>query len=375
MTRTQACQIQDFLFSAAGRTTSVVTSAGTTSLTYDYESRLTSVTGPGITASYTYNGLDTRVGKTENGSTQVYKRDGVYVTDDVLSDSSAFYTPGVSERRAGTTSYLHGGLKNQTRQTNSSQTTTATRTYDAFGNVTSSSGTWNGLFGNAGAFGYQEDATGLKLLGHRYYDSSLGRFITRDPAKDGRNWYAYCGNDPLNWVDPSGFRLWVVVAIEPGGFQGSGSHAMVGVWDDVTGQIEWWGFYGDGYVQDEKNAPSKKAKIFMKEITKEKAKEVRDKAKQEKKKGKQGYKLRGKNCADFVFDFLQSLGLIDDDGDSGSNATSGYGFSPKDFAGLLEKQGWRPAPSTGKTIPRSNGGNGGSTGGSSGGSSGGGGGN
>jgi RHS repeat-associated protein len=176
-------------------------------LTYDYESRLTSVSGPGITASYTYNGLNTRVGKTENGNTQVYKRDGVGVTDAVLSDSSAFYTPGVSEKRAGTTSYLHGGLKNQTRQTNSSQTTTATRTYDAFGNVTSSSGTWNGPFGNAGSFGYQEDATGLKLLGHRYYDSSLGRFITRDPIKDGRNWYAYCGNDPVNGVDPSGLSI------------------------------------------------------------------------------------------------------------------------------------------------------------------------
>jgi RHS repeat-associated protein len=117
----------------------------------------------------------------------------------------------VSEKRAGTTSYLHGGLKNQSRQTNSSQTTTATRTYDAFGNVTSSSGTWNGPFGNAGAFGYQEDATGLKLLGHRYYDSSLGRFITRDPIKDGRNWYAYCGNDPVKGVDPRGLDLIVIV--------------------------------------------------------------------------------------------------------------------------------------------------------------------
>jgi RHS repeat-associated protein len=198
--------IKTFGYDAAGRTTSVVTPSGTTSLTYDYESRLTSVTGPGITASYTYNGLDTRVGKTENGASQDYKRDGVDVTDAVLSDSSAFYTPGISEKRAGVTSYLHGGLKNQTRQTNSSQTTTATRTYDAFGNVTSSSGTWNGPFGNGGAFGYQEDATGLKLLGHRYYDSSIGRFLTRDPIKDGRNWYAYCGGDPVNGADPEG--LW-----------------------------------------------------------------------------------------------------------------------------------------------------------------------
>ena len=55
-----------------------------------------------------------------------------------------------------------------------------------------------------GGFGYQEDATGLRLLGHRYYDSSTGRFLTRDPMRDGRNWYSYCGNDPLNARDPNG---------------------------------------------------------------------------------------------------------------------------------------------------------------------------
>ena len=46
--------------------------------------------------------------------------------------------------------------------------------------------------------------SGLKLLGHRYYDSRTGRFISQDPAGDGDNWYAYCGNDPMNGVDPSG---------------------------------------------------------------------------------------------------------------------------------------------------------------------------
>jgi hypothetical protein len=46
----------------------------------------------------------------------------------------------------------------------------------------------------------------LQLLGHRYYDSSTGRFLTRDPIKDGRNWYTYCDNDPVNGTDPSGLR-------------------------------------------------------------------------------------------------------------------------------------------------------------------------
>jgi len=89
----------------------------------------------------------------------------------------------------------------------------ATQQYDAFGNFASSTGTWQGQFGYGGGFGYQQDATGLKLLGHRYYDSSTGRFLTRDPIKDGRNWYSYVGNDPIKWSDPSGLILPAIAAV------------------------------------------------------------------------------------------------------------------------------------------------------------------
>ncbi|MCX6382231.1 MAG: RHS repeat-associated core domain-containing protein, partial [Armatimonadetes bacterium] len=60
-------------------------------------------------------------------------------------------------------------------------------------------------FGYSGGEQYQSDAqSGLMLLGNRYYDSSVGRFISRDPAKSGSNWFAYCGNNPLNRSDPNG---------------------------------------------------------------------------------------------------------------------------------------------------------------------------
>jgi len=70
----------------------------------------------------------------------------------------------------------------------------------------SASGTWTGPFGYAGNFGSQQDASGLKLLGHRYYDPSTGRFLTRDPIKDGRNWYAYGAGEaaPTTSADPTG---------------------------------------------------------------------------------------------------------------------------------------------------------------------------
>lgn len=52
--------------------------------------------------------------------------------------------------------------------------------------------------------GYRYDeATGLYYLMARYYDASVGRFLTRDTVQD-NNLYAYSGNNPMNFTDPSG---------------------------------------------------------------------------------------------------------------------------------------------------------------------------
>ena len=163
-------------------------------------------------------GLDTRVSKTDSTGTKTFKRAGVGVTAAVLSDGAASYTPGISEKRGGASTFFSGGIKNTDTQTDASQAVTASRLYDAFGNVIASTGTWKSPFGNAGKFGYQEDPdTGLKLLGHRYYDSSTGRFLIRDPAKAGRNWYGYCGNSPVGRMDATGYE-WhdpVQVIVDP----------------------------------------------------------------------------------------------------------------------------------------------------------------
>ena len=36
----------------------------------------------------------------------------------------------------------------------------------------------------------------------------MGRFISADQAKQGMNWYEYCGANPVRYVDPTGLSWW-----------------------------------------------------------------------------------------------------------------------------------------------------------------------
>lgn len=88
-------------------------------------------------------------------------------------------------------------------------------TYDAWGNskITYHSGSLNSSVNN-NPFryrGYYYDADfGLYYLQTRYYDSNTGRFINADGYVStgqgilGNNMFAYCNNNPVMFVDPTG---------------------------------------------------------------------------------------------------------------------------------------------------------------------------
>ena len=92
--------------------------------------------------------------------------------------------------------------------------------YDAWGNhkVVNSSGaeiTDPDHIGNLNPFRYRgyyyDRETGLYFLQTRYYDPEIGRFLNRDSVAyadpetiNGLNLYAYCLNNPIEYVDPTG---------------------------------------------------------------------------------------------------------------------------------------------------------------------------
>ncbi|CAN5476213.1 hypothetical protein BH11ARM2_BH11ARM2_24520 [soil metagenome] len=196
-----ATTVRSYTYDYAGQPAAMTDATGTTSIVWDDDARMTSLTPPSSSAlTNAYNAFGTRVSA---GSSSLV-RDGAGVTAPVLRDAGASYTPGIMERRGSTDRFLTSDLRSVDSLTNSTGSGSGKRTYDAFGRIDTSSGTWSGPSGFGGKYGYQEDANGLKLLGNRWYDAEVGRFLTRDPAKQGRNWYTYCNNDPVGNVDPLG---------------------------------------------------------------------------------------------------------------------------------------------------------------------------
>jgi hypothetical protein len=43
------------------------------------------------------------------------------------------------------------------------------------------------------------------------YDAFGNHVLSRDPIKDGRNWYVYCDGNPVAFADPTGLLLYVAV--------------------------------------------------------------------------------------------------------------------------------------------------------------------
>jgi RHS repeat-associated protein len=192
------------------------------SYTWDFENHLTGVTLPGTggTVSFEYDPFGRRIQKafTENGTTTttnyVYDGDNIVETVDQNSNELAKYAQGLgideplAQSAIGTVSYYEqDGLGSVTSLTNSSGAIAQSYTYDSFGNLTASSGTVSNPFQFTGR--EFDPETGLYYNRARYYDPTVGRFLTEDPIGFGGgsvNLYSYVLDNPTIFTDP--FGLW-----------------------------------------------------------------------------------------------------------------------------------------------------------------------
>ena len=120
--------------------------------------------------------------------------------------------------------------------------------YDAYGNCTVVSSTNKDLanYNPIRYRGYYYDReTGLYYLNARYYNPEWRRFISPDEPSyldpttvNGLNLYVYCGNDPVNYADPSGHSPEWLQGLAIGLAILSGKAATL--FGQIGGGIQWW---------------------------------------------------------------------------------------------------------------------------------------
>lgn len=187
-----------------------LTSDGVNTYTWDARNQLSSMTGPGVSASFAYDPFGRRTRKTVNGAATEFLYDGGdAVQEKVGGAPTANSLSGGLDQvftrtdASGAHHYLSDALGSTLALTDSSGNQSTQYTYEPFGSTTNSGGS-----SNTSQYGGREnDGTGLYYNRARYYNPKLQRFISEDPigfAAGDTNLYAYVGNAPFNFSDPLG---------------------------------------------------------------------------------------------------------------------------------------------------------------------------
>jgi RHS repeat-associated protein len=223
-------------------------SSGNTTYTYDDENRLIEEVTPTDTWTFQYDALGNLASSTHKGVTTQYLVNplglGTVVSEyDGSGDLIANFTYG----RLGLASmaspsdaldyYDFDATGNTVGLSGPAGTYVATYGYLPFGEITSAAGSINNPFQYNGQVGVMTTGNGLSFMRQRFYGSSIGRFINRDPIglAGGKNLYAYADNNPNSFTGPTDCVYnWAYFV-----YTGSGTYQYVG------GTEEMLGVYGD----------------------------------------------------------------------------------------------------------------------------------
>src|SRR2546429_406610 len=144
-----------------------------------------------------------------SGSSTNFTYDGQDVAQDKSSTNvitEYLNGPGIDNKirlKTGSTLYYFAQdhLGSTTALTESKGALVERQSYDAYGNSAGSTRTRYGFTGRE-----RDPLTGLQYNRARFYDPQLGRFISEDPIglAGGINSFAYVGNNPVLYRDPSG---------------------------------------------------------------------------------------------------------------------------------------------------------------------------
>ena len=183
---------------------------------YNALNQLTETLTKNYKVSFTYDAEGLRTGKTVNGEKTVYVWDGDQVVMElskggavqkryIRGNDLVYADKGENTEKTYYVTDMHG---NVVQLLDESGNVTKTYEYDSFGNEVKPEKKDENPYRYCGE--YYDKETEEVYLRARYYEPSVGRFITRDTYTGESNeplslhLYTYCENDGVNAWDPSG---------------------------------------------------------------------------------------------------------------------------------------------------------------------------
>ena len=209
---------KNIAYDANGNVTLATNTCRTTTYTWDVRNRLIGITGfkpdcTPLSASFNYDALGRRIGKTINGRTIQYVYDRLDIVQEIENGQvtiNYIRTLNIDEPLAriktdGTVKYYQqDALGSVIALTDETGIVRTQYVYDPFGNTTISGEASDNPFQYTGR---ESDGTGLYYYRARYYNPELQRFISEDPigfSGGDVNFYAYVKNRTTVLVDPLG---------------------------------------------------------------------------------------------------------------------------------------------------------------------------
>jgi RHS repeat-associated protein len=174
--------------------------------------------------TYTYDALGNRISRTIGGATTDFvinyglglpsvsiERDGLTDVRYYVHSPNGELLYSISASDNSRRHYHYDELGNTQFLTDDGGSVTASYAYDPHGELLSETGNADQPFTWQGQHGVMREPGGVYFMRARYYDSTSGRFLSRDPVKSIRprniNPYQYALNNPLYFVDPTGREI------------------------------------------------------------------------------------------------------------------------------------------------------------------------
>ena len=222
-------------------------SDGTWTYTWQHGRQLAGMSKTGTNIAYGYDSDGKRITKTVNGTTYNYHYLGDQLVELTWGGNKLHFTYDstgpLSVNYNGTEYfYVKNAQGDVTGLVSASGTRVVTYTYDAWGNLLTSTGSMATTLGEQNPLRYRgyvyDTETGLYYLQSRYYNPGWGRFIGTDDvtvlaaslekANWDKNLFAYCDNNPVSRRDAGG-ELWhLVIGAVIGGVINGGITAIKG---------------------------------------------------------------------------------------------------------------------------------------------------